>query len=187
MTGGPAGWDAVRMEETGARERTLVLMRHAKAENAAASDHARELTPQGRAAAAEAGRWLATQVPVPDHVLASDAVRTLATWREVSLAAGWDVEPEASSAMYAAGPESALDLIREVPADVATLVVVGHNPTVAYLAELLDDGNGDDDAITRLVSMGYPPGATTLFSVNGEWARLAESSATVVAFHVGQS
>lgn len=176
------------MQETGAvRARTLVLMRHAKAENAAASDHARDLTPQGRASAAEAGRWLAEQVSVPDLVLASDAVRTLATWREAALAAGWDVEPRASAAMYAAGPESALDLIREVPSDVATLVVVGHNPTVAYLAELLDDGNGDDDAITRLVSMGYPPGAATLFSFSGEWDGLAESSATVVAFHVGQS
>lgn len=178
------------MEQTGVapvRGRQLVLMRHAKAENAAATDHARDLTAQGRSAAAEAGRWLSGQVPEPGHVLVSDATRTVATWVELAQAAGWSLDAEASAAMYAAGPESALDLIRAVPAEVETLVVVGHNPTVAYLAELLDDGNGDDDAITQLVSQGYPPAAVTLFTVAGEWAELAESSATVVAFHVGQS
>ena len=167
-------------------QRTLVVLRHAKAEAAGHSDHARVLTSRGRSAAAEAGRWLSGRIDPPDHALVSDAVRTLQTWEEVALAAGWSLDPDAGAALYAAGPESALDLIRAVPDEVRTLVVVGHNPTVAYLAELLDDGAGDDAAITQLVGAGYPPCALTVLSVSARWADLAESSATVVAFHVGQ-
>ena len=34
---------------------------------------------------------------------------------------------------------------------VGTLVVVGHNPTVGMLAQLLDDGEGPPDAVDRLM------------------------------------
>lgn len=165
--------------------RTLVLLRHALAVSSAPSDHARELSERGRRAAAEVGTWL-TQIGVaPDLALVSDAARTVQTWEEASLAAGWNVAPERSAALYAAGPEALLDLVREVDPAVASLVVVGHNPTMAYLAEMLDDGAGDDDAITGLVSAGYPPGSATVFAVRGEWSELSSDGATVTGFHVG--
>jgi len=66
------------------------------------------------------------------------------------------------------------------------LVVVGHNPTIAYLAQLLDDGSGDDDA-GREMAVGFPTGALAVFEVTGSWAELDLASARLVAFHVGRA
>ena len=68
----------------------------------------------------------------------------------------------------------------------STLVVIGHNPTVAYLAQLLDDGEGDVVATNQMM-IGYPTGAVTLLSYAGSWADLDEGTASVTAFHVGRA
>jgi phosphohistidine phosphatase len=65
---------------------------------------------------------------------------------------------------------------------VTTLVVVGHNPTMAYLAQLLDDGTGDEQAGRRMAT-GFPTCALAVFAVRGRWADLDLASARLVAFH----
>ncbi len=166
--------------------KTLVVMRHAKAESSGPSDFERRLAESGLADAAEAGEWLAARGVEPDLALVSEAARTVQTWEAMAEAAGWDLEVATYDvALYDAGPESALDLIRAVPPGTSCLVVVGHNPTTAYLAQLLDDGEGDDEAGTQM-ALGYPPAAATVFTFDGEWADLDEASATVTAFHVGR-
>ncbi|SED21110.1 phosphohistidine phosphatase [Nocardioides exalbidus] len=164
--------------------RRLVIMRHAKAESVAPSDHERALAPLGRADAAAAGRWLADQGLVPDAALVSDAQRTRDTWAELSVAAGWDCEPDFSAALYAAGADSAFDLIDETDPAVGTLVVVGHNPTMAYVAELLDDGEGDDEASTAMITRGFPTAALAVFEVDVAWADLGPGTGRLHAFHV---
>lgn len=162
-------------------------MRHAKAESTAPSDHQRALSARGRADAAEAGSWLRQHGIVADAALVSDALRTQQTWAGVAAGAQWSLEPELSAGLYDAGPESTLDLMRETSEGVGTLVVIGHNPTMAYLAELIDDGDGDDAAITGLVSLGYPTCSLTVFGVRGTWAGLGPGAGTVELFHVGGS
>jgi phosphohistidine phosphatase len=170
-------------ERSGDGPRRLVVMRHAKAEGMAASDHDRALADRGRAAAEGAGRWLAQQGVVPDAALVSDALRTRQTWEEVAAAAGWDCRPELSAGLYAAGADSAFDLLRETDPATTTLVVVGHNPTMASLAELLDDGDGDDDATTGMLTRGFPPGAVAVFAVGGPWSDLGPGTGRLEAFH----
>ncbi|MET0820894.1 MAG: histidine phosphatase family protein [Aeromicrobium sp.] len=181
------------MQESGNRDaaggrddgvRRLVVMRHAKAESVAPSDHERSLAPSGRADAAAAGRWLAEQAVVPDAALVSDAQRTRDTWAELSGAAGWDCAPDFSAALYAAGADSAFDLVHEIDPAVRTLVVVGHNPTMAYVAELLDDGDGDDDASTGMITRGFPTSALAVFEVDVPWADLGPGTGRLKAFHV---
>ena len=75
--------------------------------------------------------------------------------------------------------------MRETADDVAALVVVGHNPTMAYLAQLLDDGTGDEEAGQQMAT-GFPAGAVARFEVTGAWADLDLASARLVAFHVGR-
>lgn len=165
--------------------RRLVVMRHAKAEQTAQSDMGRGLSERGARDAADAGRWLAEQGVVPEHALVSTAERTRQTWSAVAQAAGWDLEPEFDTALYSAGPEAALDLLRLVPPDVTSLIVVGHNPTMAYLVQMLDNGEGDEQAGAELMA-GYPTSAVTVFSYDGAWAELDMTSAAVLAFHVGR-
>jgi phosphohistidine phosphatase len=173
-------------QQSGTTPRVLVVMRHARAEQGGPTDFERHLSERGRGDAQAAGRWLATQGVVPDHVLVSAAVRTIETWEAVAEAAGWQVDASHDRGLYDASPEMALDLVREIPADVRTAVVIGHNPTIAYVAHLLDDGDGDPEVATQM-ALGYPTGALTVFEHDGAWADLEPASARVVAFHVGRA
>ena len=107
---------------------SLILVRHAKAESGEeGDDHARVLTLRGRAAAAEAGRWLATVVPAPDRVWCSSAARALQTWKAIAPSLP-TVAPVVDRALYLAGPHDILRWLEGSPG--STSVVVGHNPTV---------------------------------------------------------
>jgi len=167
------------------RSRRIVVMRHAKAEQVAASDLERRLLDRGYADAAEAGAWLAGRGVSADHALVSAATRTRETWEALAQAAGWTLEPSVDQGLYSAGPETVLDLMRLTPEEAVTLVVVGHNPAAAYVANMLDDGEGDTEA-TNEMAMGYPAAAVTVLEYDGAWADLGPATARVVAFHVGR-
>jgi phosphohistidine phosphatase len=166
--------------------RRLVVVRHSKAEQSGDTDHARRLLDRGRDDAEAAGRWLAGQGVVPDHALVSAAARALETWMALASGAGWNLEPSVDEGLYTAGTDTALDLLRGSPADARVVVVVGHNPTMAHLAQLLDDGEGDAEASTAMAS-GFPTSAVAVFEYDGAWADLELTSARLVAFHVGRA
>ena len=172
-------------DRPGEAPRRLVVVRHAKAEPTAPSDHGRALATRGRADGTEAGRWLRATGIDPDAALVSDALRTQQTWEHLAEAAGWGLEPDLSANLYAAGAASAFDLLRETDPDVTTLVVIGHNPTMAYVAELIDDGEGAVEATSFMLTRGFPTSALAVFVVAGEWADLGPGSGRLEAFHVG--
>ncbi len=157
--------------------KTLVVMRHAKAEQSGASDAERQLTDRGLLDATEAGQWLAGRGVEPELALVSSAVRTVQTWDAANEGGGWDLEGTLEDALYEAGTESALDLVRAVDEAISTLVVVGHNPTMASLAALLDDNE---------ITLGFPTSAMAVFSYDGKWEDVDEASASLVAHHVGR-
>jgi phosphohistidine phosphatase len=68
---------------------------------------------------------------------------------------------------------------------VSTLVVIGHNPTMASLAELVDDGEGDDVATTAMVTRGFPTSALAVFTVEGPWCDLGPGTGRLEAFYDG--
>ena len=162
--------------------RLILVMRHAKAEQLGPTDLERELSTRGREDSAATGRWLAEQQITPDHVLVSAAVRTRQTWESVAEAAGWSMEPTYDQGLYAAGPDTAFDLMRETPDEAGTLLVIGHNPTIAVLAQLMDDGEGDEAAGEAMTS-GYPTSAVAVFEYDGDWSELDAASARLTAFH----
>jgi phosphohistidine phosphatase len=168
-----------------ARSRRLVVMRHAKAEQDGPTDFERPLAARGHRDAAAAGAWLAAAGVTPDHALVSAALRTQETWASVCEGAGWSLAPDLDRGLYAAGPETAVDLIRLTPADATCAVVVGHNPTMAYLAQMLDDGTGDADAVAAMAG-DFPTSAVAVFSYDGQWDELGVGSAHLDAFHVGR-
>ncbi len=168
-------------ESPGAASRRLVVIRHARAEQVGRTDFERALADEGRRDAATAGRWLAAAGIVADAALVSAAERAVATWEALAEAAEWTVTAALDRGLYAAGPDTALDLVRETDDAAGTLVVVGHNPTVASLAQLLDDGEGDPEASTGLMS-GFPPGSLAVFSWTGAWRDLDWAAARVTDF-----
>jgi phosphohistidine phosphatase len=161
-------------------------MRHSKAEQTGPTDFERALSPRGRADAAAAGEWLAEQGLTATCALVSAAARTRQTWAALAGGAGWDLEPAFDHGLYAASPDTALDLVRGLDADCASALVIGHNPTMAVLAQLLDDGEGDVEAGNSM-TIGFPTCALAVFAVEAEWAALEPGSARLTAFHVGRA
>lgn len=182
MTCPAAGW---KTDPVNSSARELIVMRHAKAAAVAASDHDRELTERGRADAAAAGRWAAENGYLPDHVLVSSAARTCATWAAFRDGSGCTTEAVVDPGIYAAGTDAALEILRTAPADARRVMVIGHNPTVAYLVHLLDDG-GAEQALFDRVTREYPTAALTVLRVEAPWADLEVGGARIADFHVGR-
>ncbi len=161
-------------------------MRHAKAEQFADSDHERRLEARGTRDAVDAGSWLALQEVPVEHALVSSAARALDTWEAVREGAAWDFDPDVDASLYAAGTDTALDVLRSLSDEVGGVLLVGHNPTVASLAQLLDDGEGDEDAVAEM-SQGFPTCALVVLAYDGDWVDLDLGSARVTGFHVGRA
>jgi phosphohistidine phosphatase len=160
-------------------------MRHARAESFASSDQRRRLTDRGRRDAAAVGRWLAEQGLVPTHAYVSSAERTKETWQALAEASGSTADPLFDDALYAGGPDDVMESLRAAPAGAAVVLYVGHNPTVASLAHVLDDGNPEPEAF-RAMSEGFPPAATAVLELQDPWTELDVASARLVDFHVGR-
>ena len=113
--------------------RRLVVIRHAKAEPVASSDHARRLTDRGRQDAAEAGRWARAAGFLPDHALVSTAARAHETWTAFATAADADLVPDLDGT-------SSQQLTHEFPVppdrDISWIIGLGVAAAIAVLMGL---------------------------------------------------
>ena len=120
----------------------LILLRHGKSswDDDRLDDFDRPVAPRGLRNVPEMGRRLARRGPAPDLVLSSTAARALETARGVARELGYREDgirgvPE----LYLATSDEILDVIRGAPSDIASLMIVGHNPGLTELANRLDD------------------------------------------------
>ncbi|MET0901855.1 MAG: histidine phosphatase family protein [Acidimicrobiales bacterium] len=157
-------------------------MRHGKAEAFATEDHRRRLTQRGARDVHSAGQWLAQEDLVPTHAFVSSAVRTQDTWENLVDATGTGIQPVIDDAIYTSGPDSMLDILRGAPETAEVVLYLGHNPTAASLAHLLDDGDADPEAF-REMSAGFPPAALAVLDVHVPWPELDAATARLVGFH----
>ncbi|MGW1606544.1 SixA phosphatase family protein, partial [Streptomyces eurythermus] len=85
--------------------------------------------------------------------------------------------------LYAAGAAQVLEVVREVPAEVRTLLVIGHNPGLAELVAALA-GDGLDDTLER-VRAKFPTSAIAALTWHGgTWRALAPGTALLTSFTV---
>jgi phosphohistidine phosphatase len=115
----------------------LILWRHAEAEDGA-PDLARRLTPKGEAQAQKVALWLQARLPKDTRLLASPAERTQQTARALAQAAKLrlqTVDPLAPGASIADVLGAA-----DWPNVDGAVVVVGHQPTIGWVASHLLSG-----------------------------------------------
>lgn len=162
-------------------DRTLVLLRHAKAvPPESMPDLERPLAPRGRADAAEAGRWLAAANIVADLVLCSPAERTRETWQYAASAGASAGDVWFDRRIYNAYPESLLEVLRDVPDDARTVIMVGHAPGIPWLADELAAPSADK-ARTAL-SDKYPTTGLAVLHHTTPWPDLTTNDAALVDY-----
>ncbi|MFE9017041.1 SixA phosphatase family protein [Streptomyces sp. NPDC007808] len=166
--------------------RRLVVLRHAKsAWPDGVADHERPLAGRGRRDAPVAGRLLAASDCLPDLAVCSTAVRARETWELVS--AQWGTPPPVrlDPRVYAAEVPELLSVVHEVPPEVETLLLIGHNPG---LEELVLDlaGDGLDDTLDE-VRTKFPTSAIAVLAWYGTtWRALAPGTALLTGVMVAR-
>ena len=152
-------------------ERTLILLRHAKSDwSTGAADIDRPLAERGRRQAPVAGRWLAANIDSIGLAVVSPANRARSTWELVM--AELDVPPRTriDDRLYAASADELLAVVRDLPDDVETAVLVGHNPGFEDLATLLSG------KATRITTS-----ALAVLTISGSWSAAAPAASTLTA------
>ena len=151
--------------------RRLILLRHAKSDRGILGipDHARPLNPRGKEAASRIGAYMAKHHLVPDQVLCSTAQRTRETWEVVEKAFDNPVPASFEKRLYDADPERILTVLQETKPEAHTVMIVGHNPAMQEVANLLIAA-GDIDQRANL-HQKLPTGALVVidFAVDS-WA-----------------
>jgi phosphohistidine phosphatase len=119
-------------------QRQLVLLRHAKsAWPDGVSDGARPLTDRGRRDAVAAGRWLRDHVGALAAVACSPATRTRQTWALVAAELAEPPDAVFDDRIYAASPAELVAVVHDLPASATSALLIGHNPGMEDLVELL--------------------------------------------------
>jgi phosphohistidine phosphatase len=138
------------MQETGT-SRCLWALRHAKSDRSDPSptDHDRPLAPRGARAADRMGRWAAEMGIRPGLVLCSTALRATQTLERVRPGLGDDVDVKLEPSLYTFDPEAVVERIREIPDDVRSVLIVGHNPAMQGLVVAVASSGERLDAVRR--------------------------------------
>ncbi len=165
-----------------ARDRLLVLLRHARAE-LSGSDRDRGLTVDGYADAQAVGAWLREQGIGIDEVLCSTATRTRQTAEGVWEGGCAQGEVHFDERIYNGSVDTLLQVVREADEDADVVMLIGHAPGVPALASLLADGDGSHQA-HELLSQGFPTTGIAVLRYPGSWADLAYDGAALERFHV---
>jgi phosphohistidine phosphatase len=146
-------------------------VRHAKSDwTGSASDIDRPLAERGRAEAPLAGQWLASHGGRIDLVIVSPARRARETWELVRAQLASAPPARVDDRVYLASAELLLDVVREVPDEVGTVLLVGHNPGMERLASLV----AGTDVVMRTSGIAE-------IGVEAPWAELDATSAVLRA------
>ena len=150
---------------------TLIVLRHGKSDwSGGEPDDLRPLARRGRRQAPEAGRWLSDNVGAIDLAVVSPAERTRETWRLAGAELAVLPPVREDDRVYAGTAASLLGVVRELPHEVETVVLVGHNPGVEELVASITG---------HRVSM--PTSALAVIDLPGPWSMAGNTTAELRA------
>lgn len=145
-----------------------------------ARDFDRPLNARGRRAAVRMGQFLRDEGLAFDAVLASPAVRVVETIAGVEEGYGRSLGPQYDRRIYMASAASLLEVVQGA-ADVAHLLLVGHNPGLEDFVLLATDPAAD--LLRREVEAKYPTAAlATLAYEVAHLAQVGEGEGRLVRF-----
>jgi phosphohistidine phosphatase len=161
------------------------LLRHAKSswDDPGLEDRDRPLAPRGEGAADLMRAYLVAEGIRPALVLCSSAMRTRQTLARVLPALGPELEVRIESSLYTFDAEHLLDRVRAIPEDVASVMLIGHNPAMEELAVMLADRG---ERLGQLAQK-YPTGALAEIDLPmGSWHNAGTTPGELTRFVVPQ-
>ncbi|HEY4027339.1 MAG TPA: histidine phosphatase family protein [Candidatus Dormibacteraeota bacterium] len=159
----------------------LHLLRHAKSswDDPAQADRDRPLAPRGRRAAGRLAGHLRDHGVRPAVVLCSPALRTRQTLEQIRPGLDEGVEVLIEDGLYGASASELLDRLHRLPADVTSVMVIGHNPGLQELTVLV----AREGELRERARAHFPTAALATLAVRkGDWAGLARAGADLVSY-----
>lgn len=83
--------------------------------------------------------------------------------------------------MYEASPGELIAVLNETPDDAQNVLLIGHNPGVQGLAEILS-GSAETEPRDRMSRRGFPTAAFAVLSFSGSWKTLEPGVATLLDY-----
>ena len=119
--------------------KTLLLMRHAKSswKEKDIPDHDRPLNKRGRHDAPLMGELLIDRELIPQRILCSSALRARQTAEGIAQKVDFQGDIVYLEQLYMAEAEGYLHVLRELPDDLERVMIVGHNPGLETLLQIL--------------------------------------------------
>jgi phosphohistidine phosphatase len=136
----------------------IIVYRHGKSdwEAGCAGDHDRPLASRGVKSAELMGRLLARSGQVPDRILCSTAIRAKETLEYARDAGKWTCVEAYSDTLYHGGCDDVLDIIKELPNSVGSIMLVGHEPTWSDLISRFIGGGHCDMPTAAMARIDLP-------------------------------
>jgi phosphohistidine phosphatase len=161
--------------------KNLILVRHAEASEPAGGvkDIERELTAKGYRDAPRIGRYLFEQGIHPDMITSSIARRAQTTAELMAEQLKYELHKiDHNEELYNASVRTLLTHVNEADDSWNTLLVVGHNPAISYLAEYL---SGEE--VGSMAPAGF---AHIQFSVQS-WEVVSKDLGQLMAYHTPEN
>jgi phosphohistidine phosphatase len=119
--------------------KTLLIMRHAKSswKHPELADKDRPLNKRGEKDAPRMGKVLKHADVLPQLIYSSTALRASKTAEAIAEKIKYKKEIIYKETLYMAEPSVIIDVLRETPDDIKRVMVVGHNPGMEGLAQML--------------------------------------------------
>lgn len=162
--------------------KTLGLFRHAKSDwhDQRARDFDRPLNERGRKGASLMGKHIRDHGMKWGRIIASPAVRVTETIELAAKAAGGTPPVNWDRRVYLASSATLLDLLREQEGDPASILMIGHNPS---LEDLIFDLVPDDGSspLRDIVEEKFPTAAFAVLELDiDSWADLCEGCGRLI-------
>lgn len=119
--------------------KTLILLRHAKAEDKSESknDFERKLTLKGIEDSKLLGDYLKCMKVRPDEIISSPAKRAIQTAEIIKEKINFSKELNTVKEIYSANSTMLLEVIKKFNDNINTIIVVGHNPALEEIVNHL--------------------------------------------------
>jgi phosphohistidine phosphatase len=157
--------------------RTLYLLRHAKSSwsDSALSDFDRPLNKRGKKAREHMARYIVQNGHIPDLIICSTARRAVMTLKALRPMVGSACRIVMDEGLYMADPKGLANRIENIDKDIASVMLIGHNPGFQMLALSLAEPSSRTE-YDRL-QFKFPTAALCILEIDqSTWGPLAPRS-----------
>ncbi len=156
--------------------RKIYLIRHSYAEESHGKrDIDRKLTLEGQSTVRALGRYLINQNFNPDIILCSSSVRTTETAVNLVEELGMNEGIiDYKEVIYNASVRELLEVLNEIPNEIKSIAIIGHNPTITFFGEYLSGS---------IIGNIEPSGIVTIEIEKLKWEEISQGTGIFVNYY----